>query len=382
MKFLILSWRDIKSPAAGGAEVVIHEIGRRWVEWGHNVTVFASGYRGCLKEEVVDGVKIIRSGNPITVYFRARRYYKKYFQGKYDVVIEEVNGPMPWYSYYYVKEPLFALIHQNSRDFDEFNLKNSVAYYELPPIIRYIQYIIDPYILRYYKRFPILVMSESTKKDFIDLHFSPDNIRVIPEGINIPPVEKIGRKEKTPTFIYLGRLKRSKRVDHIVKAIKIVKAQYPNVRLLVIGRGPASYKAYLKRLATELNLTANITFFGYLSEVEKNSFLQKSHALLITSIREGWGLVVTEANAMGTPAIGYNVAGLRDSIRNGKTGMLVESGNIEALGKTIIKFIREQELQKALTHNAWEWSKEFGWDRSAKVCLERVNDLLSGLPVK
>ena len=112
-------------------------------------------------------------------------------------------------------------------------------------------------------------------------------------------------------------------------------------------------------------------------EEEKKRLLKTSHALIITSIREGWGLVVTEANAMGTPAIGYDVAGLRDSIRDKDTGILVESGNIQALGEAMIRFLGDQKMQKRLSNSAWEWSKEFTWDNSAKVLLGYVKEILA-----
>lgn len=377
MKILIFTWRDIKNPLAGGAEVVVHEISRRWVKWGHKVTVCTSRFKKSSNEEVIDGVKIVRMGNSFTVYFHARRYYKKYLKGKYDVAIEEIHGLRPFYCYYYVKEPVIALLHQNGRNFDEFNLKNSVAYYEFPPIINLGVYIIEPYILRYFNKLPLFVMSESTKKDYLDLQHSPDNIYVIPEGINIEPIEKLTKKENDPRFMYAGRVKRPKRVEHIIKALNQVRSEYPSVKLWIVGRGPDSYIKYLKKVSKELNFENNLKFFGYLPEAKKNRLFQKSHALIMTSIREGWGLVVTEANAMGTPAIGYDVPGLRDSIINGKTGILVENENIDDLGKAIIKFIKDKKFQNRLAKNAWEWSKEFNWDRSAKVALKRIKDVLA-----
>ncbi len=378
MKVLMLSWRDLKNPLAGGAEVVIHELGKRWVKWGHEVTIFTAGFKGGANDEMVDGIKIIRAGNPLTVFLQARRYYQKYFQNKYDVVIEEVNGPLPWYSYYYVHEPLIAIIHQTGRYFDEFNFKNSVAYYELPPVLNIGVYTFEPYIMKYYRNFPILVMSESTKQDFLDLKCSPEMIHVILEGTKVRPLEKIPLKNHDPTFVYLGRLKRFKRVDHVLQAIGRVKKQLPNVHLHIIGRGEKGYEKELKKLAIELGIDQNTTFHGYLSEAKKDQLIQSSHALLITSVKEGWGLVVTETNAMGTPAIGYKVSGLKDSIRDGVTGLLVESGDINALSDAILKFMQNRKLREKLTINAWVWSKEFTWDRSAKVALAKINEIISG----
>ncbi len=379
MIFLILNWRDIDNPAAGGAEVLTHEIARRWVEWGHEVILFAPKFPGCSGSDEIDGVQIVRRGNQLTVYLHAWKYYRKNLRGKVDVVIEEYNGGRPWYTHYYVKEPKLALIHQNGRNFNEYKPKNSVAYYELPPVVRWIAYSVEAFIVRYFRRLPLLVVSESTKKDFLDLKHRAENIHLIPEGINIEPVEEIPTKEKKPTFIYLGRLRKSKRVGHVIKALHQVRSECPEIQLWIIGRGPPSYRKKLTKLVKELNLEKNTTFFDFLSEEKKNELLGKAHALVITSIREGWGLVVTEANAMGTPAIGYDVAGLRDSIDHGRTGILVKSGDIDALANAMRGFIGEPGYREKLTGNAWEWSKEFSWDRSAKVCLKRIEDIIADL---
>lgn len=377
MRILIFTWRDIDHPRAGGAEVVIQEMGKRWVDWGHEVTLCTSRFSQSQREDEIDGVKIIRLGNPFTTYFRVCRYYKKHLKGKYDVVIEEIHGLMPWFSYYYVDIPQIALIHQNGRSFDEFNLKNSVAYYEFPPVVSLGVYMAEPHVLRYFKKLPLLVMSRSTRKDFIDLGHSSDNIHVIPEGIKVKPIESLGSKENNPTFICVGRLRRPKRVEHAIEAMKLVRYHYPGAKLWILGRGTPVYEEELKQLVKQLDLANNVVFQGFVSEKKKFDMLKRSHALIMPSIREGWGLVVTEANAMGTPAIGYDVAGLRDSIIDGKTGTLVESGNIHALGVAMVKHIRHPALAERLTLNAWKWSGEFTWDRTAKVCLARVKHILS-----
>jgi glycosyltransferase involved in cell wall biosynthesis len=221
-------------------------------------------------------------------------------------------------------------------------------------------------------------MSESTKQDLLNLNCSPEMIHVILEGTKVKPLEKIPQKDHDPTCVCLGRLKRFKRVDHVLKVIALVKKQLPNVHLHIIGRGEKEYEKELRDLAVELGIEHNTTFHGYLSEAEKDQLIQSSHALLMTSVKEGWGLVVTETNAMGTPAIGYKVSGLKDSIRDGVTGLLVESGDIAALSEAIQKFMSNHKLREKLTYNAWEWSKEFTWERSAKVALEKIEEILTG----
>lgn len=126
MNILIYNWRDIKNPDAGGAEVFTHEILRRIAEKGHNITWFTSSFPGCKKEEVVDRIKIIRNGGKYTVYLKAREYYKKYFKGNFDVIIDEINT-VPFFTPEFVNngEKKVALIHslQESSGFMRLNFQ-------------------------------------------------------------------------------------------------------------------------------------------------------------------------------------------------------------------------------------------------------------------
>jgi glycosyltransferase involved in cell wall biosynthesis len=89
--------------------------------------------------------------------------------------------------------------------------------------------------------------------------------------------------------------------------------------LTVVGSGEV--QGDLKQLVNELGLEAQVVFTGSLAEPEKNAQLMQAHVLLHTSVREGWGLNVIEANALGTPAVVYPVAGLVDSTVHGETGL-------------------------------------------------------------
>ncbi len=117
------------------------------------------------------------------------------------------------------------------------------------------------------------------------------------------PVEK----EPVPTVVFLGRLSANKRPEHAIRAFGLVRRQMPDAQMWVIGTGPE--EARLRKVAGP-----GVTFLGRVSEEEKRERLGRAHALVATSVREGWGLVVTEAAASGTVSIGYDVAGLRDSI--------------------------------------------------------------------
>ncbi len=352
MNILIYNWRDIKNPEAGGAEVFTHENAKRWVEKGHNVTWFTSSFPGCKKEEVIDGIAIIRDGGKYTVYLKAREYYKKYFKANFDIIIDEINT-VPFFTPEFVNngEKIVAIIHQLAREF---------WLYETPlPVAILGRYLLEDYWLKKYRDIPTMTVSESTKKDLKGLEFK--NVSIVPVGINFKPLEKVPEKEKDPTLIFVGRLKKVKSPDHVIKAFKIIKEKIPNTKLWIVGDG--YYRSELENMAGD-----GVEFFGRVSGKSKLELMSRAWAILVPGIREGWGLIVTEANAMGTPAIGYDIPGLRDSIRNPENGILVEP-MAEKMAEKAIDFILDIKLCERLSIGALEHSKQFNWSRSAKETL-------------
>ena len=362
MKILIFNWRDIKSPYAGGSEVFTHEISRRLVKWGNEVTLFTSEFPDCKKKEIVDGVEVIRSGNRYKVYLEARRYYKKWFKGKFDVVVDEINT-IPFFTPLYVKEPIVVVIHQLCRE---------IWFYETKFPVNVSGYVIEPLYLRLYKKIPAITVSESTMQDLLNYGF--EDVRIVRDAINCKPLDSIPEKEKNPTLIFVGRLKNSKRVHHIIKAFSLVKKQKTNARLWIVGDGDRDYKQKLRKLVKENKLEDSVTFFGFVDERKKYELMKRAHAIVLTSVREGWGIIVIEANAMGTPAIAYDVHGLRDSVKHGYNGLLVKDGDVEALVNAIINLLEDDKLRDELSRNAIKWAEQFSWDESAKK-FERMLEL-------
>jgi glycosyltransferase involved in cell wall biosynthesis len=366
MKILILSWRDIKSPFAGGAEIFTFENARRWVASGHEVTWFTSGFETNPKEESIEGVKIIRRGSETTVHYQAFRHYHKFFRGKFDLVIDEINT-IPFFTPLYIKEKKVVLIFQLARE---------VWFHETFFPLSLIGFFAEYFYLRIYRNIPVITISESTKQDLLNLGFSK-KIFVLPIGITFKPLEQVPQKEDNPTLVFVGRLRRSKRVHHIIKALRFLKIKIPNIRLRIIGRvGRSDYLSRLNHLIRKYDLGENVIFHGYVDELTKQGLLKKAHAIVITSAREGWGLAVTEANALSTPAIAYNVPGLKDSIRNGETGILVKKNSPHSLSRAILTMLQDKGLlYQKLSLNALEWSKKFCWDKSAEQSLTILSDL-------
>ncbi len=362
---VILNWRDIKNPSGGGAEKVTHEIARRWVDWGHRVTLFCAAYPGALSEETIDGVCVIRRGSQRTVHWEAYRYYKAHFRGHCDLIIDEINT-VPFFAPLYAREPVVMFSHQLARE---------IWRYEAPFPLSGIGYLAEPLYLQAYRRTAIMTVSNSTKRDLQRLHL-PGPYHIIPEAVDtiapdvLPPLDM---KEAYLTLAFVGRVVPSKRVDHIIRALGLLhQSGCTNARLWIVGSWDERYYQQLRDLIARLELTNAVVFHGRVDEATKESLLARAHALVMTSVREGWGLVVTEANKLGTPAVVYDVPGLRDSTRDQETGLICRRNTPPALAKAILTLHDEPDLYARLRHGAWITAKQLHWDETARAAWDVV----------
>lgn len=346
MRLLWLNWRDIKNPEAGGAEVFTHEIMRRLVAKGYDATLFSASCPNCTANEIIDGVKIVRSGGKYSVYRDAKRFYRNN-NSSFDLVIDEINT-RPFLTPLYVKDkPIIAIVHQLARDF---------WFYETPFPLNYLGYhYLEKKWLSNYRMIPVVTVSRSTEMDLEELGFQ--NIHVVAEGLNISPLPEIIQKELVPTLIFVGRLKKAKLPHHALHAFTKIKELIPDAKMWIVGDGYMASE--MKKMCIQ-----DVTFFGRVSNEVKYDLMKRAHLMLVPAVREGWGLVVTESNAMGTPVIAYDVHGLRDSVKDGETGILVPNSPV-SMAEAAISLLNDTSRLKRLSENALEDSRSYSWDKTA-----------------
>ncbi len=309
-------------------------------------------FSGARTEEEQDGIHFVRRGRQWTVHWAAFSHYHKVLPRKFDVVVDQINT-IPFFTPLWSQVPIVAFFHQLARE---------VWWYESPFPMSATGFALEPLYLRMYRRTPIITVSDSTRSDLKALGFRGP-ITVVPEGR-----ETIGEiqasKSNQPRFVYVGRVSPSKRVGDIIRAFALFRAHEGRGELHIIGRGPSAYADQLQRLARQLSVAGFVAFIGHASTQDKHSLMAQAHVLLLASVREGWGLVVIEANAVGTPAIAYNVHGLRDSIRDGQTGLLVEPNPV-ALEAAMRRLWLDQSLLHQLSDKARSWSQTFDYDTTS-----------------
>lgn len=368
MDILILNWKDVKNPEAGGAEIISFEFARHLVKEGYKVTFFSREFDKCLRDEIIDGVNVVRRGNKFSVYLQAYFYYKS-LKKKPLKVIDMINTICWQTSLYVNKKSRIAYVNQ---------LAKEVLFYEFFWPLSLIGYLLEKFEYFTYRNTKFICYSKSTKQDLISFGIKDKNIDIFPLGVDHDRYKKIGNKNKYPLFIFVARLVRNKRADLCIRSMRKVVEKYPKASLCILGNGPDEKR--LQELVVRENLEKNVKF------VNKNNFfidkdikdlkvnlMQKAWALLLPSVKEGWGMVVTEAAACGTPAIVSNVTGLRDSVINGKTGIILSKNPSETeLAQAMINMIEDSNLRNNISRQAYEHSQNFNWDKSFRLFKELI----------
>ena len=356
-RILIFNWRDIRHCYAGGAEVYIHEIAKRWVESGNRVVLFCGNDGKCPRYEVIDGVRVYRRGGFYLVYLWAFIYYVVRFRGRFDVIIDSQNG-IPFFTPLYAKESVYCLM---------FHVHQEVFRRSLPYVLAMIARILEKDLMpRVYRDSRFITISRSSKLEMKKLGINGTGISVVNPGIDTAKLRP-GNKSRRPVVLYVGRLKQYKSLDVIISCAKNILNRFPSVRFVIAGDGEERER--LQRLAVKLGVGKNIFFMGKVTNEQKIRLYQKAWVFVNPSMMEGWGITTIEANACGTPVVASDVPGLRDSVHNPTSGLLVPHGDEAKFADTIVKMIGDERLRRKLSQGAQLWAAQFDWDKSATKSL-------------
>ncbi|MBI4137611.1 glycosyltransferase [Candidatus Roizmanbacteria bacterium] len=363
MRILIVNWRDTRHVWAGGAEVYVHEIAKNWVKAGHQVTIFCGNDAHNPRNEVLDGVQVVRRGGSYTVYIWAFLYFVLRFRNRFDVIIDSENG-IPFFTPMYANIPVFLLIHHVHQDDEIFKGR---LVFPFTHIARFLESKAMPFV---YRNCTVVTVSDSSKKHIIKLDLAKSrNIEIVNPGVTLSTLKRQS-KTANPTFLYLGRLKAYKNIDIAIRAFATVATSYPKAMLSIVGEGEMMDS--LIKLTHELKIADKVMFYGKVTDHEKALLLAQSWGVLQPSQLEGWGITVIEANAHGTPVIASDVPGLRDSVVDDQTGVLVKLRDVDAFAQAMTRMIKNNQLRRTLSESAYAWSSNFTWERSAEKMLRII----------
>jgi glycosyltransferase involved in cell wall biosynthesis len=357
VNLLLVNWQDPSNPHAGGAEIHLHEIFRRLRERGHPVVWLASGWRGAPARDELDGMEIHRTASRYTFGAAVPFYYRRKLARRgFDVVVEALNK-VPVYSPAWSRSPSVLIVH---------HLFGTTAFQEAPLPIAALTWLLERPVRRLYRSVPVQAISHSTATDLVGRGVPAPNLRVIHPGVDqsfFRPADSPTRAV-IPTFLYLGRLQRYKRVDLILQAFARLHAEGRPCRLIIAGRGDR--EASLRGLAGKLEIADCVEFAGFVSETRKRELFRAAWANVFVSPKEGWGITNLEAAACGTPTIASDSPGLRESVVSGRTGFLVPHGDVAALALAMRRLAVSPALVEELGATAHDFAADFTWERSAR----------------
>ena len=353
MNIVWFSWKDIKHPRAGGAELISWRLMTKLANDGHNVSLITSQYAGASEYEVLEKVEIFRSGGRYSVYPKARSVFKQKLKNKPDLVIDEMNT-IPFGAAFYSHCPSILLTYQLAR---------KVWFHQMPQPVSTLGYLIEPLYLRIMAaKYPlVLTESESTRRDLSNFGFKLNSVKVFRVGIDLAPLYSLPPKTNLKQILILGSIRPMKRTLEAIKSFEIARDKMPDLTLTVAGDDSGPYADQVKQYVANSKHSSSINLTGRVDETKRLNLMLSASVILVASVKEGWGLIVTEANSQGTPAIVFDCDGLRDSVKDQQTGLLVPPGDVMAMGKAINDLLSNQTAYQALRQKAWEDSKQYNF---------------------
>lgn len=367
-RILILNWRSPRDARAGGAEQVTLKYAETLLARGDKV-IWLSSFPSETNQQfkLPPKLRLVEIGNHLTVYLLAPFLYWFKFGGNIDLVVDQIHG-LPFLTpLWALKSKKLAFIHEVAQEiWDEM--------FPLP--LNLLGRWFEKFYFWFYKSTPFLTVSSSTAADLIKFGIQKSNITVIPNGLSLKPLNTSKTKQKSLTLIFVARLVKMKGIEDTIQLTYLLAKKYQDVKLYIIGQGTRKYANRLYQLVRNLNLSQNVVFLGFVSEEQKIHLYQKAHFLIHTSVREGFGLVVLEANSQGTPAIVYNSPGLRDIVKEGVNGFQVPRGDFKQMAKVVIQTFQDKHLYQQLCQSSIEYASQFKWSDSQRKFRKLIDALL------
>lgn len=354
MKILLLCWRDSTHPQGGGSERYLERVGEYLARAGHEVVYRTAGHTDAPRRSHRDGVRYSRSGGKFSVYPKAWLGIVLGRMGigtlgDVDVVVDTQNG-IPFFARLVSGVPTVLLTHHCHRE------QWPVAGAFIARLGWFLESRVAP---RVYRGAPYVTVSEASRAELVGLGVREGDIEIIANGVDPVPdeVPQLRRAEGTTYLATLSRLVPHKQLEHAIDVVAALRDR--ELVLDVIGSG--WWDDELREYARRRGVADRVIFHGQVTEDYKHALLARASVHLMPSRKEGWGLAVMEAAQHGVPTIGYRSAGgLRDSIVDGRTGLLADTP--AELTVLTARLLDDPELTARLGAAARERAGEFSWE--------------------
>ena len=348
----VVAWRDLADVEAGGSEIHAAHVCREWAAAGIDVTMRTSFAQGHPPEVVRDGYRVIRRAGRYLVFPRAAAAEIARRTGPRDALVEIWNG-MPFFSPLWARGPRLTLLH---------HVHGEMWRMVLPPNLADVGDAIERRIAPpLYRRSRIATLSESSRADMVDqLGLRPERVAVVPPGID-PRFTPGEQRSGHPHVVAVGRLMPAKRFDALIRAAATARATVPDLRLTIVGEGYERLE--LERVIGDVGGSEWVDLPGRCSDAELVSLYRQAWVLASASSHEGWGMSITEAAACGTPSVVTDIAGHRDAVEHGVTGLLCPEP--ADLGQALVELLSDDERRRRMSDAALERSSRYTWSSTA-----------------
>ena len=364
----VLAWRDFDDPEAGGSELHAHRIVSAWSKAGLDVSVTTSSVPGARRVVRRDGYRVIRRAGRYSVFPRSILSGAVGRIGTGDGLVEIWNG-MPFFSPVWSRSPQITFLHHVHAEMWKMVLPRGMA-----EVGHALEHRIAP---PFYRRSRIVTLSQSSKAEIVErLHLPADRITVTPPGVE----ERFtpgGERSSTPLVVAVGRLVPVKQFHLLIEALVGLRTTLPELRAVIAGEG-------YERPALEALISAHgagewIELPGFVDDDALVDLYRSAWVVASSSLREGWGMTVTEAGACGTPAVATRIGGHEDAVLDGQSGILVEGTDdmVRALGAVL----RDEMLRRRLGLGAVERAGRLTWDATARGTLAALASEAMARPI-
>jgi glycosyltransferase involved in cell wall biosynthesis len=362
----LLAWRDLDDVEAGGSEVHAAEVARHWAEAGIDVVMRTSYAQGHPPRAVRDGYQVIRKAGRYLVFPRAAASEAAHRYGRRDGLVEIWNG-MPFFSPLWASGPRIVFLHHIHADMWKM---------VLPPNLARLGDTLERRVApRLYRGSRMVTLSPSSKAEMLEVGFRDELVEIVPPGVD-RQFRPGGERSATPLVVGVGRLVPVKRFDRLIRAVVAARRSAPDLELKLVGTGPDRHD--LEVLVEELDAGSFVHFAGRVSDEELVRTYQSAWMVASSSVREGWGMTLTEAAACGTPAVATRIAGHVDALAEGRSGLLADDD--ADLARHLARVATDHALRERLSAGALEHAATFTWANTSTRILEVLADEALGRP--
>lgn len=360
-----LAWRDLDDSEAGGSELHAHRIATLWAQAGIEVTVRTSSVSGQPASISRDGYRVQRRSGRYAVFPSAAWEGLREGWRPGDGLVEVWNG-MPFFTPLWYRGPRITFLHHVHAEMWQMALPAWMA-----RIGETVESRIAP---RLYRKARLVTLSESSRQEILTLPgLTPEQVSVAPPGIE-DRFRPGGERSKEPLVVAVGRLVPVKRFDLLIDALLRVKEKCPDLRVAILGEGYERDR--LESLCRRHLADRWILMPGRVGDDELVEWYRRAWVVASTSRREGWGMTLTEAGACGTPSVATDIAGHRDAVLDGRTGLLADGA--DGVASALVEVLTDERLRGRLGRGAQEHARWYSWHATARSTLEAMVSEVKG----